>query len=274
MATANAVDEDMNIVSYPNAKVNLGLRIIEKRGDGFHNLETLFVPVNDFTDILEVVESKSLYIKHYGLSYSLPENKLENDLCIKAYKLLREDFDIPPVGIYLYKKIPVGAGLGGGSADAAFTLKTLNSLYKLNLTEESLAGYAAKLGSDCPFFIYNRPMFGEGKGEILSEFSASWVSELFGKDAKYRIELRCSSIAVSTAEAYHGIIPCTEGRGLRSLLEEPVSSWKGKVLNDFEEGVFAKHPSLLAEKEKLYAEGAEFALMSGSGSAVYGIFRN
>lgn len=262
----------MNIVSYPNAKINLGLRVIEKRNDGFHNLETLFVPVYDFTDILEIVESKSLYIKHYGLPYSLPENDSEKDLCIRAYKLLNEDFGIPPVGIHLYKKIPVGAGLGGGSADAAFTLKTLNSLFRLNLSNESLAAYAARLGSDCPFFIYNKPMFGEGKGEILSVFEAPWVSDFAGKEAKYRIELRCSSINVSTAEAYGGIRPSTEGRGLRKLLEEPVSSWKGKVLNDFETSVFAKYPSLAQEKEKLYSEGALFSLMSGSGSTVYGIF--
>lgn len=263
----------MNIVSYPNAKINLGLRIIEKRPDGFHNLETLFVPVFNFTDILEVVESNSLSINNYGLPYSLPDNNMEKDLCIKAYRLLQKDFDIPPVAIHLYKKIPVGAGLGGGSSDAAFTLKSLNSLFNLGLDGEALAGYAARLGSDCPFFIYNRPSFGEGKGEILSDFSAPWINELIGDSPKYRIELICSDIAVSTAEAYSKIIPSGEsGKGLRKLLEEPVSSWRGKVLNDFEEGVFSGHPSLRMIKEQLYSDGAVFALMSGSGSAVYGIF--
>ena len=261
----------MNIVSYPNAKINVGLRIVGRREDGFHNIETVFVPVN-LCDILEIVEEKSLHIRHYGLQYSLPGNSASEDLCIKAYNLLKNDFDIPPVGIYLYKKIPVGAGLGGGSSDAAFTLKTLNNLFSLGLDECQLAVYASKLGSDCPFFIYNRPMLGEGKGDVLSPIESKTMNEIYGENAKYRIEVRTSPIFVSTAEAYRGVKISKDGKSLKELISAPVSQWNINIPNDFESSVFAKFPALKEEKEKLYADGAVFALMSGSGSSVYGIF--
>lgn len=261
----------MNIVAYPNAKVNLGLRIIEKRNDGYHNLETLFVPA-ELHDILEIVEANILSIKHYGLQYPLPDGNPEEDLCFKAYQLLKRDFDIPPVEIHLYKNIPVGAGMGGGSSDAAFTLKSLNELFSLSLSDEELASYAARLGSDCPFFVYNKPMFGEGRGEILTPYQASWIDDLFGEKPRYKIETRTFPIHVSTAQAYAGIVPSQEGRGLKKLLERPIEEWKGVILNDFEKSVFEKYPQLALEKQKLYDEGAIFALMSGSGSSIFGIF--
>lgn len=261
----------MNIVTYPNAKVNLGLRIIEKRADGFHNLETLFVPAG-LCDILEIVTSDKFSINHHGLEYSLPNSNPQEDLCARAYNILKQEYDLPPVEIHLYKKIPVGAGLGGGSADAAFTLKSLNTLFKLGLSDESLASYAAKLGSDCPFFVYNKPMFGEGRGEILTPFQAPWIDDLFGDKARYTIETRTFPIHVSTAEAYRGIRPSFEGRGLRDLLNNPIEEWRGIILNDFEESVFSKYPQLAEEKQKLYDQGAIFALMSGSGSSIFGIF--
>ena len=255
----------MNIVSYPNAKVNLGLRIIEKRPDGFHNLETLFVPTG-LCDILEIVTSNIFSIKHYGLTYSLPDANPEEDLCVRAYRLLQRDYDLPPVEIHLYKKIPVGAGLGGGSADAAFTL------FKLNLSDETLASYAARLGSDCPFFVYNKPMFGEGRGEILTPYQAPWIDDLFGEKPRYKIETRTFPIHVSTAEAYRGVRPSLQGRGLKNLLSLPIEQWKGTIVNDFEESVFGKYPQLALAKQRLYDEGAVFALMSGSGSSIFGIF--
>ena len=261
----------MNIVSYPNAKVNIGLRIIEKRPDGFHNLETLFVPTG-LCDVLEIVTSNIFSIKHYGRTYSLPDANPEEDLCVKAYRLLEADFDLPPVEIHLYKQIPVGAGLGGGSADAAFTLKSLNTLFKLNLSDETLASYAAKLGSDCPFFVYNKPMFGEGRGEILTPYDAPCMDDLFGAKPRYKIDTRTFPIHVSTAEAYRGVRPSVEGKGLKNLLSLPIEQWKDIIVNDFEKSVFEKYPQLAAEKQKLYDEGAVFAQMSGSGSSIFGIF--
>ena len=261
----------MNIVSYPNAKVNLGLRIIEKRPDGFHNLETLFVPTG-LCDILEIVTSNIFSIKHYGLTYSLPDANPEEDLCVRAYRLLQRDYDLPPVEIHLYKKIPVGAGLGGGSADAAFTLKSLNSLFKLNLSDEALASYAARLGSDCPFFVYNKPMFGEGRGEILTPYQAPWIDDLFGEKPRYKIETRTFPIHVSTAEAYRGVVPRIPEVGLEELLRGPITNWQGSVRNDFEPHIFAAHPAIRSIKESLLDSGALYASMSGSGSAVFGLF--
>ena len=187
-----------------------------------------------------------------------------SDLSWKAYILLKEDFDLPPVKIRLVKHSPVGAGLGGGSADAAFTLKTLNSMFSLSLTDAELAGYAARLGSDCAFFIYNRPMFGEGRGEILSPFDIDL--------SRYEIRVEIpEGVAVSTKEAYSGIVPRC-GRDLREVLSRPVNEWKELLVNDFEETVFRLHPEIAALKRRFYDEGAVYAAMSGSGSAVFGLF--
>ncbi|MBR1949680.1 MAG: 4-(cytidine 5'-diphospho)-2-C-methyl-D-erythritol kinase [Bacteroidales bacterium] len=259
------------MILYPNAKINLGLSVLQKREDGFHNLETLFYPVN-VHDVLEIVEGKELRMCQYGIEY--PGDPMDN-LCIKAYRALAADFDIPPVEIHLFKKVPVGAGLGGGSSDAAFTLRALNEMFSLELSDEKLAAYAATLGSDCPFFVYNRPMLGTGRGEILEPVE---VPALEG----YEIKLVYPPYFVSTAAAYGGIIPRSrwpemgweaDSRSVMDILSQPVETWKNSLVNDFEKTVFAKIPELAAYKEELYAQGAVYASMSGSGSAFFGIFR-
>ena len=274
------------MIVYPNAKINIGLKVLNKREDGFHNLETLFYPV-DKSDILEIVGSDTLKMEQYGIG--IPVNganggqlmAAEDNLFLKAYKLLKKDFDIPPVAIYLHKNIPVGAGLGGGSSDAAHTVLALNSMFGLNLTKEKMAQYASILGSDCAFFIYNSPMLGEGRGEILSQMDAAGLKDL---QENYRIELVHPPYFVSTAQAYGGIVPRNKKREaglehpdkdtpLAELLQRPVEEWKNLVFNDFEETVFAKVPQLASYKEQLYQKGAVYAAMSGSGSTMFGIFR-
>lgn len=257
------------MILYPNAKINIGLKVIERRSDGFHNLETFFFPI-DLTDILEIVESDKTTLKLYGIELNgIPEE----NLCIKAYNLLAGEFKLPPVEIHLYKRIPAGAGLGGGSSDAAHTLRALNKLFNLNLSNDTLARYAAKLGSDCPFFIYSHKlnreegegMFAEGRGEILSPYI---VPQLKGMNIKIEIP----PVFVSTAEAYSGIIPNKPQTSLKKLLLEPVETWKNTISNDFESSVFKKHPLIGEYKQEFYKRGAVYASMSGSGSALFGIF--
>jgi 4-diphosphocytidyl-2-C-methyl-D-erythritol kinase len=265
------------MIVYPNAKINLGLRVLNRRPDGFHSLETVFYPVSLF-DILEIVPltgnraERGTVMELYGIPI---DSEPSDNLCVQAYNLLKRDFDIPPVGIYLHKNIPSGAGMGGGSSDAAFTLKALNELFKLELSNDVLALYAAQLGSDCPFFIYNRPMLGSGRGEILSPVEV-------GVLINYKIKVVFPPYFVSTAEAYKGIIPrdkrsqSSNGEdrlALPELLNRPVESWRDFLVNDFEETVFAKIPEIETYKKNLYNDGAVYASMSGSGSAVYGIFR-
>ena len=274
-----------------NVKLNLGLNVLRKRPDGYHDIETLFVPYMEMGDCLEVVSgddysrtSAALFGKYgdsvvQGIS---PDGKLMltiaseepvdwdpmDDLCAKAYRALAKDFDLPPVKIFLEKKVPVGAGLGGGSADAAFTLKALNEVCGLGLSDAVLAGYASSLGSDCAFFIWNRPMFGSGRGEVLEPFDI----DLSGYEIKVLVP---EGISVSTKEAYGGIIPREPAAGmeLRTLLRLPVEEWKDLVVNDFEETVFIKHPELAAIKKSLYDSGAVYAAMSGSGSAMFALYR-
>ena len=284
-----------------NVKLNLGLNVLRKRPDGYHDIETLFVPYLEMGDILEVITgddysrtSAALFGKYgdsvvQGIS---GDGKLmvtiaraegvdwdpQKDLTVKAYHLLGADYDLPPVKIFLEKSAPVGAGLGGGSADAAFALRMLSELAGLGLSDDALAAYAARLGSDCAFFIYNRPMLGTGRGEILSPAPAGLPAFVSGADSQaagngLRIELVIpEGIAVSTADAYRGIIPRIPAHPLFEILARPVDEWKQLLVNDFEETVFAKHPSLAACKESLYARGARYAAMSGSGSALFGLF--
>lgn len=245
---------------HPNAKINLGLNVIARRTDGYHDIETVFVPVMDLCDILEVNYADSFSVKIYNADF-------EDTLCTRAWELMRERCGVPPVSISLYKNIPTGAGLGGGSADAACTLQALNLLFKLGLSQEKLAALAAELGSDCPFFIYNRPMFARGRGEILSPFSLTHAV-LDG----HRIKVVPQSVFVSTREAYAGVTPHRPSTLLEDVLKRPIEEWKDLLVNDFEESVFKQHPSLAEAKRRLYAEGAIYASMSGSGSALYGIF--
>ena len=243
---------------YPNAKINLGLHIIRKRSDGYHDLETLFYPVPDCRDVLEIVPADSFKMCVYRADIA------GENLCEKAWKLLRDRFGIPPVEIHLCKQIPMGAGLGGGSADAAFTLAGLNALFGLKLQKEDLAALAAQLGSDCAFFIYNRPMLARGRGEILSPFDFSLEG--------HPVRLFPQPVFVSTREAYAGITPHAPAHRIESIVKRPVEEWKGLLVNDFEETVFARHPELAAAKQALYDEGALYAAMSGSGSALFAIY--
>lgn len=291
------------MITNPNVKINLGLNVLRKREDGFHDLETLFVPYFGIRDTLEIVvgddysrTSAALFGKYGtpdGYDDEAPmlvqgiseDGKLMitiarkegvdwdplKDLTAKAYHILSEDFDLPPVKIFLEKTSPVGAGLGGGSADAAFALKMLNELCGLGLGEDQLAAYAANLGSDCAFFIYNRPMIGEGRGEILTEIESGFMEGIL---AEYDLQvLTPEGIAVSTKDAYGGIKPHLPEVPLREALAKPIEQWDGILVNDFEETVFAKYPELAAIKRSLYDSGAVYASMSGSGSALFAIYR-
>ena len=326
------------MLTHPNVKINLGLNILRKREDGFHDLETLFVPYFGIYDTLEIVSgddfsrtSASLFSRYGDAALPASQGSMKpegvfgvevseseapkivqgmsedgrmmitiarkegvdwdplKDLCAKAYMMLAADFDLPPVKIFLEKTSPVGAGLGGGSSDAAFTLKMLNEMFALELSEERLSEYASRLGSDCAFFIYNRPMIGEGRGEILTEYSLEGCLDFARHDNE---EVRCDNgcsgsgrepfeiqvitpagVSVSTAEAYGGIVPKLPEMPLRQVLELPLEQWDGLLVNDFEETVFAKHPELAAIKRSLYDSGAVYASMSGSGSALFAIYR-
>ena len=278
------------MITNPNVKINLGLNILRKRDDGFHDLETLFVPYFGITDTLEIIAgddysrtSAAIFGKYAPemIAQGISEDgslmitiaRAEGvdwdplkDLTAKAYYVLAEDFKLPPVKIFLEKTSPVGAGLGGGSADAAFALKMLNELCALGLTEDQLAGYAARLGSDCAFFIYNSPMIGEGRGEVLTEYPV----DLEGFDLQV---LTPEGISVSTKDAYSGIRPHLPEIPLREALARPVQEWDGILVNDFEETVFVKYPELAAIKQSLYDCGAVYASMSGSGSALFALFK-
>lgn len=252
------------MIFFPNAKINIGLNVVEKRHDGFHNIESVFYPIFHLKDILEIIlntENNEVLFSSSGIV--IPGNSNEN-LCIKAYQLLKEDFDIPSVKIHLHKVIPIGAGLGGGSSDAAFTLKLLNTLFDLNLSQEKLITYAQKLGSDCAFFIKNKPIYAYNKGDEFSEYDLNLDD--------YRIEVVFPNIHVSTKEAYDGIKIKASEVDLRDQLQLPIQEWKNSIKNDFETSIFSKYKTIERAKLALYKQGAIYASMTGSGSAVYGIF--
>ena len=251
------------MILYPPAKINIGLSIVEKRQDGFHNIETVFYPI-PLCDILTVEAAGTGATCQLVFSCDGIELPGNDNLCCKAYRLLDADYQLPPVNIHLHKKIPVGAGLGGGSSDAAYTLLALNDLFQLNLSVEELTRYARRLGSDCAFFLQNQPALGTGKGDILEPLSLSL--------AGYHILLVKPPVFVSTADAYSSVIPKKLKHHLPELLQAPVSEWRHTVFNDFEASVFKKFPEIGQIKENLYREGAVYASMSGSGSCVYGIF--
>ena len=287
---------------YPNVKLNIGLRVLGKRPDGYHELETAFVPCYAYSDCLEIVPAASFEVEITGPEYTGWDPS--EDLTARAWRLLRADFGIPPVRISLEKRSPVGAGLGGGSADGAFALVALNEMFSLGLSKERLAEYAAQLGSDCAFFVYNFPMFASGRGEVLEPIRLP----LDG----YRFEVAVPpGVHVSTKEAYEGLAvsegqPCQKslkmtdppgekGGGsdengqnrqgtlsageatasdLRELLTSlPIEKWRDVVVNDFEASIFPKYPAIAELKEDFYRRGAVYAAMSGSGSAVFGIFK-
>ena len=249
------------MVTFPPAKINLGLRILRKRPDGYHDLESCLVPVG-WRDLLEVMEADVFSFQASGLP--IPGDAQHN-LCIRAYQLLQRDFSVPPVQVYLHKIIPMGAGLGGGSSDAAHTLMLLNDLFELSLDAAALENYAAQLGSDCPFFIQNQLRMAYGTGTTLEDITLA----LSGKQAV----LVYPTIAITTAEAYANVHPQERDTSLKEQLETlPMADWKNHIGNDFEESVFRKHPTLATIKEELYAAGAIYASLSGSGSTVYGLF--
>ena len=253
------------MVLFPNCKINIGLRVVNKRADGFHDIETVFLPVS-LKDAVEIIEDptsgKEISYTQSGLK--IPGNEQDN-LCIKAYHLLKKDFPLlPNVKMHLHKTIPMGAGLGGGSADASFVLKLISEKFELNLSAEQLISYALQLGSDCPFFIINKPCYATGRGEILEEISL----DLRG----YKITLVNPDIHINTGWAFSNINIETKENSLRDLVALPVSTWQQNIVNDFENPVFEAHPEIAEIKAGLITAGAVYASMSGSGSTVFGIF--
>jgi 4-diphosphocytidyl-2-C-methyl-D-erythritol kinase len=254
----------MKISYSPNAKINIGLYVVEKRPDGYHNLQTVFYPLPVVDEL--IVEEKSSLPSAYSLEVEGVQvtSLAEDNLIIKAYRLLEKDFSLGKTSIYLKKQIPFGAGLGGGSSDAAYMLKALNELYELGLTEESLEGYAVQLGADCPFFIRNQPVYATGIGNIFTPISLSLKGMQF--------VLVKPDIHVSTSFAYSDVRPCQPEYSLQESILLPVEQWKDRIKNDFEASVFKHHPSIAAYKQFMYQSGASYAAMSGSGSSVFGIF--
>ena len=248
------------MIIFPNAKINIGLRITEKRPDGFHNLQSCFYPIG-WSDVLEVIPSNTFSFTSSGLS--IP-GTADTNLCVRAYNLLKADFDLPPVQLHLHKIVPIGAGLGGGSADATFALKLLNDRFNVGLNVTLLENYARKLGSDCAFFVKNRPMYCVEKGDVFEEITV----DLRG----HHLLLIYPNLAISTAEAYAAIRPQQPKTPLRNDLQAPVDTWRTTVFNDFENSLLPRYPILGQIKQQLYESGAIYASMSGSGSTMYGIF--
>jgi len=251
------------MIVFPNCKINLGLNILSRRTDGFHNLTTLFYPLG-LTDCLEIIPSS---MKRDGFQTSgiqIPSDGSMN-LCEKAVSLMRKQYNIPPVSIHLHKCIPIGAGLGGGSADAAFTLELLADMFVPGgVPRDSLAEMAAQLGSDCAFFTLNKPCIASGRGEILSPYPVSL--------AGFRLVLIMPDVHISTREAFAGVEPGQPCEDIATIVSEPIETWKNHLINDFEKGIFARHPQIAAIKEALYDHGAVYASMSGSGASVFGLF--
>ncbi len=254
---------------FPNCKINLGLQVLQKRSDGYHDIASIFYPL-PLRDALEIVPQQPTtfpVIYHYGLPIN--GNDADN-LCIKAWQLLKKDFpDLPPVQIHLLKNIPMGAGLGGGSADGAFMLQLLNNKYHLQLSTEQLMAYALQLGSDCPFFIINQPAYATGRGEILTPVQLTL--------AGYQLVLVNPGMHINTGWAFsqlaiRGLL--TKKPALLEVVVQPPAQWKHQLINDFEQPVFAAHPTLNTIKENLYSMGAVYASMSGSGSTIFGIFNS
>lgn len=252
------------MIVYPNAKINIGLYVTGKRPDGFHNLESVFYPVA-LSDVLEVNRADRAkgvcLFENTGIPVDCPD---ERNLVVKAYKLLALAYDLPAIEVHLHKVIPYGAGLGGGSADAAFMLKLLNEYFHLNIPERGLLNYAMRLGSDCAFFLKNQPSFVSGRGELLEKVNLSLED--------YTMVIVKPDTKVSTAEAYRGIVPAAATFDLRHIGDLDVNRWKERIANDFEKTIFPEHPEIRKTKEQLYRLGALYASMTGSGSGVFGIF--
>jgi 4-diphosphocytidyl-2-C-methyl-D-erythritol kinase len=247
------------MIAFPNAKINLGLNIVSKRPDGFHNLETCFYPVKIF-DSLEIIHSDLFEFTHSGIESSTGED----NLVIKAYRAVQKKYGIGTVKIHLHKAIPMGAGLGGGSSDAAFTVKLLNELFQLDLTTKEMEEIVSPIGSDCPFFINNKAVIGKEKGNVFFPVTLS-LEGYFGL-------LVFPPFGVSTKEAYSKVVPKTPLLPVEDIVQKDIHQWKISLNNDFEDSVFEIYPMLRDIKEQLYAHGAVYASMSGSGSTMFGIF--
>lgn len=249
------------MVSFPPCKINLGLNVIRKRTDGYHDIATCFYPI-PWNDALEIVPSKNFT---FSTSGDPVPGAIANNLCVRAYELLKKDFSLKPVSMHLLKKIPIGAGLGGGSSDGAFALKVLNDVFGLSLGTKKLIEYAAMLGSDCPFFIECKPAIGNGRGEILSPVNLSLKG-------KFVIIIK-PEVSISTSQAFSETVPREPGVDVRTVIEKHgIDEWKELLRNDFEESTFKRFPVIHDIHTKLYAFGATYASMSGSGSAVFGLF--
>ena len=248
------------MIVFPNGKINLGLSVLKKRDDGYHNIESIVYPVPIF-DVLEFYPSKQLTLELYGLEI---QDELSDNIVFKAWHLMHQNYNLPPIHIKLLKGIPIGSGLGGGSADAAFLLKSLNSYFLLNLSTSRLKEYAASLGSDCPFFIDNKAAIIKGRGEIVEQVDLNLKA--------YRCVIVVPDFQVSTKEAYQNFIAVKHNLSLTKVLQKPFRDWQGILINDFENITFEKHPQLKEIKAIMLKEGAIYASLTGSGSAVFGIF--
>lgn len=254
---------------FPNCKINLGLNIIRKRSDGYHNLETVFYPVQ-LKDALEIIRQPAT--ANYQLSSvnfsstGLTINGSESDnLCIKAYQLLQQDFtDLSPIKMHLHKVIPMGAGLGGGSANGAFALQLLNDIFQLKLTTGQLVNYALQLGSDCPFFIINKPCFATGRGEIMQPINLDLSA--------YQIVIVNPKIHISTGWAFGNITPQIPQKTIQQIIKQPIQTWRNELVNDFEKPAINQYPEIGNIKNMLYEQGAVYSSMTGSGSTVFGLF--
>ncbi|WP_296619958.1 4-(cytidine 5'-diphospho)-2-C-methyl-D-erythritol kinase [Marivirga sp.] len=250
------------MLKFPNAKINLGLNITTKRTDGYHDIESCFYPI-PLRDALEIIPSEKFNFETTGLE--IPGDSNDN-LVLKAYQLIKADFNLPTVDVILHKNIPMGAGMGGGSADGAFMLTLLNEYFKLHISVKKLEAYALQLGSDCPFFIENKVKLVSGRGELFKNTKL----DLSG----YYLALVYPNIHISTAEAYSGVNPKRSEISVKDVIEKyPIEDWKGLLKNDFEEGIFRKHPQLPNIKNDFYSAGAVYASMTGSGSTIFGIFK-
>ena len=252
------------MILFPNAKINIGLNIVSKREDLYHNLETVFYPI-PLTDVLEIIVPDKVInesnIQLSGTNLNIPNN---DNICIKAYQILAKDYDLPSLQMYLHKIIPSGAGLGGGSADAGFLLSHLNNYFKLNINDDKLIEYASKIGADCAFFIKNKAVFASGIGNKFEDIELNL--------SNYYILIVKPDFSINTAIAFKGIKPESPEYSLKKLIKQPVRLWQKSIKNDFEKPLFKEYPELNRIKSDLYDLGAEYASMSGSGSAMFGLF--
>jgi 4-diphosphocytidyl-2-C-methyl-D-erythritol kinase len=251
------------MLAFPCAKINLGLNVVSKRHDGYHNIETVFFPVTGLCDILEIVEAGEFSFTQTGVRI---DSATEDNLCVKAYRLLEKEYRLPPAAIHLHKVIPLGAGLGGGSSDASSVLVTLNRMFNLNISGEQLKSCAAMLGSDCAFFIDGVPAKATGRGDALEPVEVN-ISGLY-------LSIVNPGIHISTKEAYANVVPRTPDLPLSEIIKLPVEQWKNLLTNDFEKSIFPLHPAIAGIKTQMYEQGAIYAAMSGSGASVFGLFKD